>query len=231
MLASHLALFYSTLIFLLFAFMDTAAAQTQPIAIRESIYQDRDHFVVETSNATYWLDQKSGGLSKLVDREGIDWIQFRMKPWGKYPASASGAFRGLPNLLFGDQHAESGFGHPGWDRASSRQVDATTIESTSESGHWQLRWSFSASDVRLSVKTSLPDARYWFLYEGPIAGRWSPNNQYFASDTSKPSKALYDYTAGERNVGRWRWAYFGDRSKQRVLFVLHEQSDQHDDTF
>lgn len=199
------------------------------VEISDDRYQDRDHFVIETKRATYWLDKNSGGLSRLIDRDGNDWIAFKKEPWDQYPASSASAFRGLPNLLFGKE--ESGFGHPGWDRATSEQVDDSSIVCTSNSGKWKLRWDFSAVDARVSVEQTDGTTAYWFLYEGPIAGRWSPADQYFATNTTAPSDQPHDYFKGDKLFEPWRWAYFGDKTVPRVMFVLHEQKDDLIDTF
>jgi len=201
------------------------------VAIHEDQYEGRKHFVVETPRATYWLDKRAGGLSRLIDADGNDWIQFRKEPWGDYPAAAASSFRGLPNLLFGDGHAESGFGHPGWDRGTSERLDEHTIRCTSESGQWQLLWRCSAEGAQLVVEKFVPDAPYWFLYEGPIAGRWAPEQQYFATDAMPPHHQPHDYFKGDRLYGDWRWAYFGDQSVQRVMFIVHQQADSQKDTF
>jgi len=199
------------------------------VAIRSDNYQDREHFVIETRSATYWLDKRSGGLSRLIDRQGNDWIRFKRQPWDKYPSSAGSSYRGLPNLLFGG--SESGFGHPGWDVATSEQIDDRTILSTSESGTWKLRWTFDETGARLDVETSDDSREYWFLYEGPIAGRWAPDQQYFATDTSPPQHNPRDYQQGQRYQDAIRWAYLGDRNTERVLALVHLTADQQVDTF
>ena len=135
----------------------------------------------------------------------------------------------MPNLLFGDK--ESGFGHPGHDKGRSAATDDTTIVSTSNSGKWQLRWKFNADDVRLSVERADESQPYWFLYEGPIGGRWSPANQYFATDTTPPIDQPHDYFKGDRLFDHWRWAYFGDKQAPRVMYIIHEQQDKNVDTF
>jgi hypothetical protein len=199
------------------------------VTIDDRQYQQREHFVIETSRATYWLDKRSGGMSRLIDRDGNDWIAFKKEPWDQYPASAAAAFRGLPNLLFGGE--ESGFGHPGWDRGSSRRIDQRTILSTSESGRWRLRWSFAADFVDLRVETDDPMRRFWFLYEGPLLGRWAPHQQYFATDTMQPVMQPHDYSAGDRVYDRFRWAYMGDNKTPRVLALVHQTPDESIDTF
>lgn len=199
------------------------------VVISEDSYQGRDHFVIQTRRATYWLDRNSGGLSRLIDRDGNDWIAFHREPWNQYPQSAAGAYRGIPNLLFGKR--ESGFGHPGWDTASTKQLDDSTIIATSSTGKWKLRWEFAAEEARLIVEQVDGDSPYWFLYEGPIAGRWAPADQYFATDAMTPTDQPKDYFKGDRYTAAWRWAYFGDTTTPRVMCIVHEQEDNAADTF
>ncbi|WP_147870282.1 hypothetical protein [Stieleria maiorica] len=199
------------------------------VVINNGRYQDRDHFVIDTPGAIYWLDKNSGGLSRLIDREGNDWIAFKKEPWDRYPASAASSFRGLPNLLF--QGQGGGFGHPGWDRGTSVQLDRRTIQTTSDSGTWRLRWTFDATGVELDVQTDDPERAFWFLYEGPIAGRWAPRSQYFASDVTPPSQIPHDYFGGDKVFDRFRWAYLGDRRSPRVLALVHQTPDDAVDTY
>jgi hypothetical protein len=204
-------------------------ARTPGVTISSATYQDRPHFVITTRSATYWLDQKSGGLSRMIDREGNDWIAFRCKPWDEYPASSASSFRGLPNLVFNGP--DKGFGHPGWDQAESVHIGDGEIVATSCSGKWQLRWNFLPTHAEVSVTCRDPGSRYWFLYEGPVAGRWSPDSQYFATDLTSPTARPRDYFQQDRLFGQWQWAYFGDVDTKRVLFIVHEQKDELDDTY
>jgi hypothetical protein len=103
--------------------------------------------------------------------------------------------------------------------------------STSLSGKWQLVWKFSANEAHVTVAETDGETPYWFLYEGPIAGRWAPQQQYFASDTMPPVTQPHDYSKGDKLFDQWQWAYFGDEQSPRVLFILHEQRDDALDTF
>lgn len=201
----------------------------EPVVIREATYENRKHFVIKTPRATYWLDKQAGGLSRLIDSEGNDWIQFKREPWGKYPAAAASSFRGLPNLLHGGD--ESGFGHPGWNQGSSEKIDDQTIVTTSNSGLWKLKWTFHSDYVDLDVITKDTSRAFWFLYEGPIAGRWSPGDQYVATDTMPPTQQPHDFQKGDRLYDRFQWAYMGDRTLARVLAIVHREPDDQVDTF
>ncbi|MGB3587589.1 MAG: hypothetical protein WBA23_13665, partial [Tunicatimonas sp.] len=90
------------------------------VSIEEAMYEDRTHFVVKTTSATYWYDQAGGGLSRLIDSEGNDWVNFKKDPLNEYPASAAAGFRGIPNFVF--QSDDSGAGHPGFDQCRSEVV-------------------------------------------------------------------------------------------------------------
>lgn len=208
---------------------NAVSPESRTVSIRQQDYESRGHFVIQTETATYWLDEASGGLSRLIDEDGNDWIEFRMQPWDEYPASAASSFRGLPNLVF--QGSEKGFGHPGWDRATSLRVDSNTIACTSKSGEWRLIWKFYDKHALLHVEKAPAHQPYWFLYEGPIAGRWEPSNQYFATDRLMPVHQPRDYFKGERLFSNWQWAYVGDKSTSRILALCHQQQDQLADTF
>ena len=94
-----------------------------------------------------------------------------------------------------------------------------------------MRWSFSNEEAKLEVEKVDDDQPYWFLYEGPIASRWAPNEQYFATDTTKPIHEPLDYFKNQKLFSNWRWVYFGDESQARVLSIVHEQQDTLADTF
>ena len=70
------------------------------IEITEDNYAGAPHFIVKTKKATYYLDKEGGGLSRLIDFYGNDWINFKRYPWEIYPESASSSYRGIPNLVF-----------------------------------------------------------------------------------------------------------------------------------
>ncbi len=204
-------------------------ASKPKVKISESSYEDRDHFVIQTSNVEFWLDKASGGMSRLIDKDGNDWIGFRDAKSENYPESSANRFRGMPNVLHGGE--EGGFGHPGWDRGTSQITGENQITSTSTSGDWKLVWTFRQDGADLSVQTRHDDTPFWFLYEGTPAGRFAPQDQYIATNTMRPSDQSMDFYAGERHVGRWDWVYVGDRLVDRVLLVQHQTSDDGDDTF
>lgn len=204
------------------------AALTAQAAISQAEFEGAPHFVIRTPAATYWYDEAGGGCSRLIDREGKDWIAFRREPWNVYPDSAASAYRGLPNFVFGA--AEAGAGHPGFTHCTSTQVDSSTIRTTSRSGAWQWTWRFFAAHARVTMERAGPGG-YWFLYEGTPGGGYSPANWYWGHDGEGPLRALPDFVKGGREVGLFRWAYFGDDRVARVLFIAQLEPDGVPDSF
>lgn len=204
-------------------------APSDRVHITETSYEGRPHFLIRTPSATYYFDKAGGGFSRLIDPAGHDWIGFKMKPWGAYPSAAASAFRGIPNTVY--QSDDDGAGHPGHDQCESRQIAENTILSTSKSGRWQWEWHFLADHARLEIRRVAPDHPYWFLYEGPVGGRFAPGSSYFGTDLGGPDTGQYDFYRGGSIYGQWQWAYFGQKDQDRVLYLHQETPDTLLDTF
>ncbi len=203
--------------------------QRQPIHITEGRYEGAGHFIIHTPAATYYYDKAGGGLSRLIDPAGNDWIAFKRVPWNEYPASAASAYRGLPNFVFGSD--DSGAGHPGHEMCESKLVDERTIRTTSRSGKWQWEWTFFKDYAKVEVLKTDPEQPYWFLYEGTPGGEFDPSRQFYGTNAGGPRRDQLDYYAGNKAFENWQWAYFGHEAVERVLFVVQEEADELSDTF
>lgn len=213
-------------IFLLLLFWGGLQAQPR---ITESSYEEAGHFIVETTLATYYYDKAGGGLSRMIDREGKDWIAFKREPWNEYPASAASAYRGIPNFVFGS--ADGGAGHPGHDHCISEIVGENKIRTTSKSGTWQWEWTFFQDHARVQMLKIDPNHPYWFLYEGTPGGTFEPAKQFFGADTGGPRPEQWDYYNGEAIFERWQWVYFGHQESDWVLYIAQEEADELSDIF
>lgn len=198
------------------------------IDITTAEYEGAEHFVVRTPAATYWYDKAGGGFSRLIDRDGNDWIGFRREPWNRYPDSAASAYRGLPNFVFGSE--EGGAGHPGFTRCASVQAGTDSIVTTSRGSAWRWTWRFFDDHARVTMERAGPGG-YWFLYEGTPGGGYAPRHWYWGHDGEGPLRTLPDFVKGEREVGRFRWAYFGDNRHERVFFIARHEPDESSDVF
>ena len=197
--------------------------------IREAHYEGRAQFLVKTASAEYWLDKNAGGFSRLIDRDGHDWISFHKEPLSKFPDSSAAGYRGIPNAVFGKDNPDAGAGHPGFDPCESALVSSNVIRTVSKSGRWAWTWTFTETAARLKFEKVDAERAYWFLYEGTPGGRFSPTNQFWGTDLGGPN---FDVPAiMSQRFGQWRWAYFGDRAVPRVLAFGQLQPDELDDTF
>ena len=198
------------------------------VTIEEGEYEGRPQFVVRSARGTYFYDRAGGGFSRWIDVDGNDWVAFRKNPLSKFPQSAAAGYRGIANLVFGAGNPDAGAGHPGFDQCVSTLVGANTISTRSKSGAWQWRWSFTDEHATLTILNADPAKPYWFLYEGPVGGKWSPSTHYFGTDTGGPRRDRPD--TKNQTFGRWHWAYFGDDGCSRVLLAIQRHNDQLDDT-
>lgn len=201
--------------------------QAFSVTIEEGNYEGRPQFIIKTKTATYFYDKAGGGFSRMIDKEGKDWISFKKNPLSEYPVSAGAGFRGLPNMVFGNE--DGGAGHPGHDKCVSEILNEHTIITKSKSGKWEWIWEFEEKFARLTVKKTDPNHPYWFLYEGTIGGKFSPTYHYWGTDKGGPNNEIYDFYKGKKLFEKWNWIYFGDKQIDRVLFLLHQTPDNKED--
>lgn len=207
----------------------TTAETSERIVIQEGTYETREHFLITTPGAVYYYDKAGGGFSRMIDRDGIDWINFKMEPWDSYPASAASSYRGLPNLVF--RSADSGAGHPGHNQCISVKSGSRTILTESKSGRWAWECRFYEYYVEINVRQNDPDHPYWFLYEGVPGGIFQPSATYFGNDTGGPIHHQPDYFKGKKLTGFWQWVYFGAKKSDRTLYIIQTVKDELPDTF
>jgi hypothetical protein len=204
----------------------TLASEVGAVDIAEVSYEGRPHLMVRTERATWLYDRDGGGFSRLIDRDGRDWISFGAEPLDSFPESAAAGYRGLPNLVF--VGPDKGAGHPGFDRCTSEVLGADTIRTTSLSGFWAWSWFFTETTATFTMERADPEHPWWFLYEGPIAGTFEPGRKLWGTDEGDPHDEVP--AIDSQRFGRWRWVFFGDRGVPRVLFLAQHEPDDRDDT-
>jgi hypothetical protein len=214
---------------LLSAILFALGLQAQAVQITEGEHEGRAQFIVTTDSARWFYDRAGGGFSRLIDSSGRDWIAFSKTPLNKFPASAAAGYRGLGNLVFGAGNPDAGAGHPGFDQCVSEIVEPNRIRTGSHSGHWQWSWSFTKTTATFSMEKADREHAWWFLYEGPVAGRFAPSHQYWGTEQDGPNRDIPDVR--NQRFGHWRWAYFGDVSAPCVFFAAQHEADALDDTF
>ena len=144
-----------------------ATAPTARVAVTAtaSTYEGQAHHVFTQEGATLWFDNTGGGFSRLIDRDGRDWITFRKRNPGQ-----SGWFRGLPNLGY-----PGNLFHPGYATAATTLVSSGPLrivfDTATTDGVWRLRWSIYPDRATLSVLQKDATRNFWFLYEGTPGGQ------------------------------------------------------------
>jgi hypothetical protein len=199
------------------------------ISIEDETYEERPHFKIETKAATYFFDKAGGGLSRVIDSDGNDWINYNGDPHAVVPSGASGGYRGIPNMVY--RYEDGGAGHPGFDQCISEKVDETTIRTQSKSGKWQWAWTFFDDHASLTIEKVDTDRTFWFLYEGPVAGNFNPASKYWGTDLGGPRSETPSLNHGENIVGNWQWVYFGDKKADRIFYVMQTPKDNLNDFF
>ncbi|MBL9212710.1 MAG: hypothetical protein JNL92_19770 [Opitutaceae bacterium] len=204
-----------------------AGLSARAVTISEAEHAGRAQFKVVTTQATYFYDRGGGGFSRLLDRDGKDWIAFGPDPMSGRAAAGAG-YRGSPNLVFGADNPDAGAGHPGFDRCESTVIAVDAIRTVSRSGRWAWTWRFTEENAVLTIEQADANHPYWFLYEGPVGGRWSPRTHYFGTNRGGPRRETP--FGRDKLYENWRWAYFGDDAAPRVLLALQGDHDREDDT-
>ncbi len=213
--------------FIALGILGTASA-VGAVEITEGEYEGIPQFIVRIEAATWYYDRPGGGFSRLIDREGRDWIAFSKDPLSEFPDSAAAGYRGLPNLLFGGGNPDAGVGHPGFDRCESTLAGPNTIRTESLSGKWAWTWTFTETTATFTMEKADPDHAWWFLYEGPIAGTFAPQEKYWGTDKGGPRREVPDIR--NQRFDQWQWIYFGDVAVPRILFLVQHEPDDLPDT-
>lgn len=214
---------------ILFAFLcNQVYGQVQ--IIDNAVHEGSYCLVIETASATYYYEKDAGGFSRIIDRDGRDWIQFHNSGNSRYPFSAGADYRGLPNMVF--QGENDGVGHPGFHKVDSKIIDNKTIYSESRDTKWAWTWTFYENHARFELIKTDSSRSYWFLYEGTIAGKYTPGTHYWGNDrVSEPLTNTPDRNHGEIEFGNWHWVYFGNKGVPRVFYLKQLEKDRLTDSF
>lgn len=179
-------------------------------------------YIVTTPSATYYLEKEGGGLSSMLDSDGIDWLGFHSQPGSGH----KGEYRGFPNAV----HRQDGnYFHAmnaGTDPSSS-VVDIVSdnhirITFTSGNEKWEGCWDFYPDRLDFTMSKVSPGHKYWVQYEGVPGGEMDATDFWYRSGDSKrqpiSDKYIGDLPAPE-------WMAFGDKSSPRVLYMLQHEDD------
>ncbi|WP_342773302.1 hypothetical protein [Arenicella xantha] len=185
-------------------------------------------YIISSASATYFLDKEGGGLSSMLDKDGVDWLGFHNQKGSGW----KGEYRGFPNAVHKQDgnffHAMNATTEPSTSVVNVASSDHVQIVFTSANGKWQGQWDFYPDRCDFTMVKVSDGYKYWVLYEGVPGGSMDETDFWYASVNDQKhliNESLQgDFTGPE-------WIAFGDAKSSRMLYVLNQQDDDAPDEY
>ena len=218
-----------TCFLILVALVLSGCSQHVRLAVgRDASAGDVPCYIVSTPTATYYLEQEGGGLSSMLDKDGVDWLGFHKDPG----TESRGEYRGFPNAIHKQDGSYFHARNAGTDLSDSRvDIDRgkhVRIVFTSGNGNWVGRWDFYADRCVFTMDEVSPGYRYWVLYEGVPRGELDKADFWISSKDS--ARHSIDEKQND-DLPDPEWIAFGDPTSPRILFLLQHEGDTHPDRY
>ena len=185
-------------------------------------------YIIKTSAATYYLEKEGGGLSSMIDKDGIDWIGFHNKKGSAH----KGEYRGFPNAIHKQDgsyfHAMNAGTDPSTSEVKIESNDHIRISFTSENKKWEGQWDFYPNRCDFTMTKISDGHKYWVQYEGVPGGEMDTTDFWYASMDEKKHPIEESF---EGDLPSPEWMAFGDENSSRVLYMLHHEDDEHADNY
>ncbi|MDA9559770.1 hypothetical protein N9R59_02360 [Porticoccaceae bacterium] len=185
-------------------------------------------YVIVTASATWFLEKQGGGLSSMVDKNGVDWLGFHKQPGSGW----KGEYRGFPNAVHRQDgnyfHAMNAGTDPSTSRVEIVTDDHVRIAFTSGNAKWQGVWDFYPHRCDFTMVKVSEGYKYWVQYEGVPGGEMDATDFWYSSNDSQRRQI------GEHFIGDLpapEWMAFGDRDSPRMLYILHHEDDDLPDDY
>lgn len=185
-------------------------------------------YIISTPSAIYYLEKEGGGLSSMIDKDGVDWIGFHPKEG----SGAKGEYRGFPNAV----HRQDGSYFHAMNAGTDPSSAVVTIESeqhirivfTSKNEQWQGQWDFYPDRCDFTMSKVSSGYKYWVLYEGVPGGEIDANDFWYASFDRKQHPIEEPFVG---DLPSPEWMAFGDKKSPRMLYMLHHEDDEYPDNY
>jgi hypothetical protein len=185
-------------------------------------------YIVQTLNATYYLEKEGGGLSSLLDVEGVDWLGFHPEPGSE----SKGEYRGFPNAVHRQDgsyfHARNTDTDVSTSEVTRVSDDHVQIVFTSGNGKWVGRWDFYPEKCVFSMDRVSPGFKYWILYEGVPGGSFDKTDFWYSSLDS--TRRTIDERQNNDLPGV-EWIAFGDIESPRMIYLVNATDDANADRY
>lgn len=191
-------------------------------------------YIIYTPSATYYLDKKGGGLSSMLDIDGVDWIGFHKAPGSGW----KGEYRGFPNSI----HRQDGNYFHAMNAKTLASTSLVNIVSdehiritfTSGNGRWEGQWDFYADRADFSMTKVSEGFKYWVLFEGVPNGEINESD-YWLSSAENKIREIHEAFSGDLSPNNDEqgpeWFAFGDTRSPRVIYVSQHQDDEQLDEY
>ena len=185
-------------------------------------------YIITTPSAIYFLEKSGGGLSSMLDKDGVDWLGFHKKEGSGH----KGEYRGFPNAVHKQDgsyfHAMNAKTYPSSSEVDIESDKHVRITFTSENKKWQGQWDFYSDRCDFTMSKISDGYKYWIQYEGVPGGEMDSTDYWFSSNDNNT------HTIHETRIGDLpspEWMAFGDESFPRVLYMLHHEDDEFPDDY
>ena len=187
-----------------------------------------DAYIVSIENAVFYLEKSGGGLSSMLDKDGIDWLGFHKKPGSAH----KGEYRGFPNAI----HKQDGSYFHAMNAKTDPSTSVVEIETphhiriafTSDNQQWEGQWDFYADRLDFTMRRVSAGYKYWVQYEGVPGGEMDRSD--FRYSSADPEKHLID-AEFIGDLPSPEWMAFGDENAPRMIYLLHHGDDPHPDDY
>lgn len=187
-----------------------------------------DAYIITTPTATYYLEKQGGGLSSMLDKDGVDWIGFHKKEGSGF----KGEYRGFPNAVHKQDGSYFHALNTGTDQSTSVVTKETQqhvqIVFTSGNGQWQGQYDFYLDRCDFTMTKVSEGFKYWVQYEGVPGGKKNKKDYWYNSASSVKTPIDQPF---EGDLPHPEWYAFGDKKSPRVLYMLHHEDDNHPDNY
>ena len=195
---------------------------------RDTSAGDLTCYIVSTESTTYFLEKEGGGLSSMLDADGVDWIGFHPEEGSGW----EGEYRGFPNSV----HRQDGSYFHALNAGTEVSTSVVEIESdnhvrivfTSGNGKWEGQWDFYPDRCDFTMTKISPGWKYWVLYEGVPGGEMDETDFWYFSGDSE------SHPIDEKHPGDFpgpEWVAFGDVNSPRMIYLLHHEDDAQPDEY
>lgn len=185
-------------------------------------------YIITTPSATYYLEKEGGGLSSMVDKDGVDWLGFHSKEGSAH----KGEYRGFPNAIHKQDgsyfHAMNAKTDPSSSVVDIESIDHVRITFTSDNEQWKGRWDFHPDRCDFTMSQISEDYKYWVQYEGVPGGEMDSTDFWFCSK-NETLNTINTYQTGD--LPSPEWIAFGDKDLPRMIYMLHHEDDTLPDNY